>query len=126
MTEPRPTTQTSTRASSEARAGSRARSRTPESDAGAPTAAVQIPTPLRALADGAVEMRVRAGTVAAVLEALLDRHPPLRRHLRTEAGRLREHINVFVNEDDIRTLDGEATRVSPSDTVTIVPSIAGG
>ncbi len=91
-----------------------------------PSIPVTIPGPLRALAGGEAEVEVRADTVGEALDAVLERHPALRRHLRTEAGALREHINVFVNEADIRTLAGESTAVSASDAVTIVPSIAGG
>lgn len=87
---------------------------------------VRIPGPLRALADGADEIMVAARSVGAVLDALLSDHPGLRRHLRTERGSLREHVNIFLNEDDIRFLDGTDTTVASGDTVTIVPSIAGG
>jgi molybdopterin synthase sulfur carrier subunit len=72
---------------------------------------------------------VRAATVAAALERLVSDHPGLRRHLLTDGGpgiELRDHVNVFVNDDDIRTLDGTATSVAAEDTITIVPSIAGG
>lgn len=87
---------------------------------------VRIPGPLRALAGGADEHAVAAGSVGAVLDELLSKHPGLRRHLRTETGSLREHVNLFLNEDDIRFLDGVDTTVADGDTVTIVPSIAGG
>lgn len=87
---------------------------------------VRVPGPLRALADDAGEVAVTAPTVGAALGHLLDRHPGLRRHLRTEAGSLREHVNIFLNEDDIRHLDGEDTPLVLGDVVTIVPSIAGG
>lgn len=87
---------------------------------------VRVPGPLRSVADGAGEVVVASGTVGAALDDLLDRHPGLRRHLRTEAGVLREHVNVFLNDDDIRYLEGEDTVVGPGDVVTIVPSIAGG
>lgn len=87
---------------------------------------VRIPGPLRALADGADEVRVEGGTVARVLERLVADYPGLRRHLLTEDGRVRDYVNVFLNEDDVRTLDGVATPVDGEDAVTIVPSIAGG
>jgi sulfur-carrier protein len=87
---------------------------------------VRIPGPLRGLVDGNVDLVVPATSVGAALDAVCRRHPGLRRHLRTETGALRQHVNVFLNEDDIRHLDGEATPVAPGDTVTVVPSIAGG
>lgn len=87
---------------------------------------LRVPGPLRGLADGAGEVVLEAGTVGGAVNALLDRHPGLRRHLRTEAGSLREHVNLFRNQDDIRYQDGEATVLVDGDVVTIVPSIAGG
>lgn len=78
------------------------------------------------VADGAGEVAVTSTTVGRALDDLLDRHPGLRRHLREDGGRLREHVNVFLNEDDIRYLEGEDTAVAQGDVVTIVPSIAGG
>lgn len=89
-------------------------------------ATIRIPGPLRGLAGGAGEVAVEAPTVGDALDDLVRLHPGLGRHLRTEAGTLREHINVYVNEDDVRYLDGEATPLEPGDTVTVVPSIAGG
>jgi sulfur-carrier protein len=81
---------------------------------------------LRGLADGLGEIEVPAGTVGEVLEEVARRHPGLRRHFRTDDGALRQHVNVFVNEEDIRHLAGEATAVGAGDAVTVVPSIAGG
>lgn len=90
------------------------------------TVVVRIPGPLRALADGREAIELPAGTVSAALEALVDRHPGLRRHLLTEDGTVRDYVNVFVNDDDIRYLDGPGTAVGAEDVITIVPSIAGG
>lgn len=87
---------------------------------------IRIPGALQGLADGAGEVAVEGSTVGGALDALCGRHPALRRHLRTEAGALREHVNVYLNEDDIRYLAGESTRLAPGDVVTVVPSIAGG
>lgn len=87
---------------------------------------VVIPGPLRELAGGAGEVAASGETVGKVLDDVVARHPGLRRHFRTEAGGLREHVNVYLNENDIRWLDGEATPVAPGDAVTVVPSIAGG
>ncbi len=87
---------------------------------------VRIPGPLRELAGGIAELTVAAGTIAGALDDLLLRHPGLRRHVRTEAGALREHVNIFRNDQDIRFLNGEATVLEEGDDITIVPSIAGG
>lgn len=87
---------------------------------------VRIPGPLRELADGADEVVVEAATVGAAVDRLVERHPALRRHLRAEDGGLRDHVNIFLNQDDIRFAGGEDARVAPGDAITIVPSIAGG
>lgn len=87
---------------------------------------VRIPGPLRELTGGATEVEASGKTVRAVLDDVVARHPGLRRHLRTESGALREHVNVYVNEDDARFLRGEKTPVSDGDALTLVPSIAGG
>ena len=93
---------------------------------GVETALVRIPTPLRAYAGGRSEVGVSGATVAAALQDLTSRYPQLRRHLYDDHGRLRGFVNVFLNEEDVRDLEGEATPVAPGDTLTIVPSIAGG
>lgn len=87
---------------------------------------VNVPGPLRELAGGESRLRLAAATVGGALDELLARHPGLRRHLRTEDGTLREHVNVFRNQEDVRYLEGEATRLDDGDEVVIVPSIAGG
>lgn len=103
---------------------------TPTMPTHAPRAAghvtVRLPGQLRDLTAGEDDVRVPAGTVGEVLDTLLDRYPGLRRHVRAEDGTLRDYVNVFVNEDDIRFLEGPASRVGAGDVVTIVPSIAGG
>jgi molybdopterin synthase sulfur carrier subunit len=92
----------------------------------APMVVARIPSPLRDLTAGADEVAVRGDSVGAALRGLLARYPGLRRHMRAEDGALREHVNVFLNADDIRHLDGEATPVREGDVLTVVPSIAGG
>ena len=87
---------------------------------------VRIPGPLRELTGGAAEVEASGKTVRAVLDDVVVRHPGLRRHLRTEGGALREHVNVYVNENDVRFLRGEKTPVADGDALTLVPSIAGG
>ncbi len=87
---------------------------------------VLIPTPLRQYAEKHAAVEVSGATVADALNALTDRHPDLRRHLYTEDGKLRAFVNVYLNDEDIRYLQKEATPVKESDTISIVPSIAGG
>jgi adenylyltransferase/sulfurtransferase len=90
------------------------------------TVTVRIPTPLRSYAGGATEVTVAAATVGAALDRLVERHPELRRHLYTEGGELRNFVNAYLNEEDMRHLGGRDTPVSEGDAITIVPSIAGG
>ena len=87
---------------------------------------VRIPTPLRAYAGGEREVTVRTGTVGDAITEVIERHPQLRRHLYTEDGALRNFVNLFLNEDEVRYLGGDRTTVAEGDTITIVPSIAGG
>lgn len=87
---------------------------------------IHIPTPLRQYAGKQAAINVEAGTVADALSGLIAQHPDLRRHLYTEDGKLRAFVNVYLNDEDIRYLQKEATSVAESDTISIVPSIAGG
>lgn len=86
---------------------------------------VRIPAPLRNYTDGESRVSVSAGTVGEALERVVERYPELGEHL-YEDGHLRNFVNAYLNEDDIRELDGEGTSVSDGDTLVIVPSIAGG
>jgi MoaD family protein len=90
------------------------------------SALVRLPLALREEAGGASTVAVACDSVDQALSALSARYPTLRRHLFDETGALRAHVNVFVNRDELRTLDGIATRVRPGDEISIVPSIAGG
>ncbi len=87
---------------------------------------VVIPTPLRQYAEKKDSVELPATTVGDALQQLTSRHPELRKHLYTEDGKLRAFVNVYLNDEDIRYLEKENTPVSPSDTLSIVPSIAGG
>ena len=71
-------------------------------------------------------MEVKAGTVAEALSGLTAKHPDLHRHLYTEEGKLRSFVNVYLNDDDVRYLQKEATAIKDGDSISIVPSIAGG
>jgi Molybdopterin converting factor, small subunit len=87
---------------------------------------VMIPTPLRAYAGKADSLDCEARTVAEALDALTARYAELRRHLYADDGRLRSFVNVYVNDEDIRYLEKEKTPLRDGDTISIVPSIAGG
>lgn len=87
---------------------------------------ILIPTPLRQYVGKQPAVEVTGATVAEALTQLVTRHPELQRHLYTSEGKLRSFVNVYVNDDDVRYLQNEQTPVSPADTISIVPSIAGG
>jgi adenylyltransferase/sulfurtransferase len=87
---------------------------------------VHIPTALRSFTGGEDEIPVESGSVEEALAVVVERHPDLRPHLYDDEGELRSCVNAYVNEEDIRELDGRGTRVRPGDRITIVPSIAGG
>ena len=87
---------------------------------------IHIPTPLRQYAGKQPSIQVQGTTVAEALNSLVSQHPDLRRHLYTDDGKLRAFVNVYVNDEDIRYLQKEATEVKESDNISIVPSIAGG
>jgi sulfur-carrier protein adenylyltransferase/sulfurtransferase len=88
---------------------------------------VQLPMALREYTGGASEVDVDAADIDAALDGLASRHPLLRRHLFTDAGRLRGYVRVYLNDDDVETLAARGrTPVGPGDVLLIVPSIAGG
>lgn len=87
---------------------------------------IYIPTALRKLTDGDASVKVEGATVGDALEDLATHFPSLRKHLYTDEGTLRSFVNVYVNDEDIRYLDKEATLLSEQDSLSIVPSIAGG
>ena len=87
---------------------------------------VLIPTPLRAYAGKQESVELQAGTVGEALNALTSKFSDLRKHLYAEDGRLRSFVNVYVNDEDIRFLQKDNTQLKEGDTVSIVPSIAGG
>ena len=91
-----------------------------------PKTMVKIPTPLRSFAGGATELPIEGGTVGAVLGTLAEEHPALKRHLFTPEGRLRSFVTIYLNDEDIRSLEREATPLKEGDVVSIVPAVAGG
>lgn len=87
---------------------------------------VMIPTPLRQFTDKQDSVEVAGATVGEILGALTTAYPGLKQNLYTDEGKLRSFVNVYVNDEDIRYLNKDKTPVAEIDTVTIVPSIAGG
>src|SRR5438552_102769 len=89
-------------------------------------AKILIPTPLRQYTGKQDSVDVKGTTVGDALQLLTSQYADLRRHLYTDEGKLRSFVNVYVNDEDIRYLNKDATPLKDADTVSIVPSIAGG
>jgi MoaD family protein len=87
---------------------------------------IHIPTPLRQYVGKQASVEVQGATVGEAMSSLVAQHPDLRKHLYTEEGKLRAFVNVYVNDEDIRYLLKEATALKAGDSISIVPSIAGG
>jgi sulfur-carrier protein len=88
---------------------------------------IEIPTPLRVYAKNQSAVSVEATTVAEAVSALTAQYPDFQKHLYTPEGKLRSFVNLYLNDDDVRYLpQGEATAVKSTDTLSIIPSIAGG
>ena len=86
-----------------------------------------IPTPLRIFAAKQDAVSVEAATVGEAMTQLVTLHPDLKKHLYTEEGKLRSFVNVYLNDEDIRYLpEKEATPLTTTDALSIIPSIAGG
>jgi adenylyltransferase/sulfurtransferase len=89
-------------------------------------AKILIPTPLRQFAEKHDSVELPGATVGEVLGALTAKFPDLKKHLYNDEGKLRSFVNVYLNDEDIRYMKKEATPAAPADTLSIVPSIAGG
>jgi molybdopterin converting factor small subunit len=87
---------------------------------------VLIPTPLRQFTEKQESIECAASTVGEALGNLTANFAELRKHLYTDEGKIRSFVNVYLNDKDIRFLDKEKTRTNDGDTISIVPSIAGG
>lgn len=87
---------------------------------------VRIPTPLRSITKGSADVQASGDSVAGLIEDLERQFPGLRERLVDEGGELRRFINIYVNEEDIRFLQGKKTALKAGDSVSIVPAIAGG
>lgn len=87
---------------------------------------LRIPPALRSITGGEAELALEAGDVRALIDAAEAKHPGLKARICDDAGNVLRFVNLFVNEDDIRMLDGLDTSLSGNDTVSIIPAIAGG
>lgn len=91
-----------------------------------PIITLHVPGPLRPYCAGASQISIPAHTVRAALEELERSQSALYRNVCDETGRLRRHLNVFVNADNVRDLDGVDTKLASGDVVTILPAVSGG
>lgn len=89
-------------------------------------ARILIPTPLRQFVEKQDTVEASGATVGEVLAAVVTRYPDLKKQIYNDEGKLRSFVNVYLNDDDIRYLNKDATPVAATDTLSIVPSIAGG
>jgi molybdopterin synthase sulfur carrier subunit len=87
---------------------------------------VRIPTPLQTLTEGAPAVEAAGATIREVLADLEARFPGIAGRLYDEAGNLRRFVNLYLNDEDVRFLEGEGTAVQEGDEVSIIPAIAGG
>jgi molybdopterin converting factor small subunit len=87
---------------------------------------LKIPNPLRSYVDGRSEVLLQGATAGAVLDELLVHYPAFRPHLCKEDGSLRAFVNLFLDKNNIRDLQGLDTPLRPEDVLTLIPSIAGG
>ena len=87
---------------------------------------VKIPPVLRASVGGAKEVEASGSDVGAVLRSLAEQHPATESQLFSEEGELNRYVNVYLNDEDVRVLDGLGTSVGEGDTIVILPAMAGG
>jgi molybdopterin converting factor small subunit len=87
---------------------------------------LRIPTPLRSYTNGQSEVSLAGGTVGELMQDLIAQYPTLRPHLFNGADQLRPFVNLFINDANIKDLDGLATPIKEGDRLMLIPSIAGG
>ena len=87
---------------------------------------ILIPTPLRGYTGNQEVVEATGSTVGELLANMTAEHTELKKHLYAEDGSLRNFVNIYVNDDDIRYLEKDKTPVTADDTVSIIPSVAGG
>ena len=91
-----------------------------------PTNRVKIPTQLRSLTEDAPEVEAQGGTVSEIVDDLEARYPGLKERLMDDSGKLRRFVNIYVNDEDVRFLDGIGTEVPDGARLSIIPAVAGG
>ncbi len=89
-------------------------------------ATIKIPPVLRPSVGGEKELQAAGGNVGDVLRTLAEQHPATQSQLFSEDGELNRYVNVYLNDEDVRVLDGLETPVRPGDTLVILPAMAGG
>ena len=87
---------------------------------------VRIPTPLRRLTQNQAEVEAEGDTVESLIENLEANYPGIKERICDESGNVRRFVNIYLNDEDIRFLDGSATAVKDGDDISIIPAIAGG
>lgn len=87
---------------------------------------ILIPTPLRPYTDKQEAVEAAGATIGELLSDLTTRYSGLKAHLYNDQGKLRSFVNIYLNDEDIRYLQKDLTPVGPNDTVSIIPSVAGG
>ncbi len=87
---------------------------------------VKIPTQLRTLTEDAPEVEAQGGTVSEIVDDLEARYPGLKERLMDDSGKLRRFVNIYVNDEDVRFLDGIGTEVPDGARLSIIPAVAGG
>lgn len=87
---------------------------------------LSIPSPLRSYTEGARSIDIQSANVGGAVQELVTRYPALNSHLFTDEGSLRPYVNLFLNDEDIRHLQGLETELEAKDRLRIIPSIAGG
>lgn len=87
---------------------------------------IHLPAPLRPYCRGAAQLSIAARTVREALDQLEQHEFALYRNVCDETGALRRHLNVFVNADNVRDLEGVETQLAPGDVLTILPAVSGG
>ena len=90
------------------------------------TTTIKIPTQLRTLTGGAEEVQAAGDTLSDLIDQLEAAHPGVKERLMDESGQLRRFVNVYVDDEDVRFLDGLSTPIAEGTKVSIIPAVAGG